>query len=277
MNRLGSFIKPLMWFMALLLAAFAAGCGGGGSEVGAGAPAAPPAPPGGAPTAPGLGTGVGGLGQGPAPVNLGNASFFAIVAESTITNVPTSAVTGDVGLSPATGAGLLLTCAEVTGTVFAVDAAGPAPCSQQNAGFMTAVVADKGTAYTDAQGRAPDYTEVGAGDIGGMALPPAVYKWGTGVLIPTNVTLNGGPNDVWIFQIAQGLTVSSGVQIILAGGALPQNVYWATFGVADLGTTSQFNGVILSQSSIAMKTGASINGKLLAGTAVTLDQNTVTQ
>jgi hypothetical protein len=118
---------------------------------------------------------------------------------------------------------------------------------------------------------------VGAGDIGGMTLPPAVYKWGTGVLIPTDVTLNGGPNDVWIFQIAQGLTVSSGVQIILAGGALPQNVYWATFGVADLGTTSKFNGVILSQSSIAMKTGASINGKLLAGTAVTLDQNVITQ
>lgn len=172
MNRLGSSFQPLMWFMALLLAAFAAGCGGGGGgEAGAGTPAAPPAPPGGAPTAPGAGTGVGGLGQGLAPVNLGNASFFAIMAESTITNVPTSAVTGDVGLSPATGAGLLLTCAEVTGTVFAVDAAGPAPCSQQNAVFMTAVVADKGTAYTDAQGRAPDYTEVGAGNIGGMTLP----------------------------------------------------------------------------------------------------------
>ena len=94
--------------------------------------------------------------------------------------------------------------------------------------------------------------------------------------IPTNLTLTGGPNDVWIFQIAQGLTVSPGVQIILAGGALPQNIYWATFAASDLGTTAQFKGVVLSQTAIVMKTGASINGRLLAGTAVTLDHNTVT-
>jgi hypothetical protein len=164
----------------------------------------------------------------------------------------------------------------VVGTIHTVDAAGPLPCRLQNDIFLTAVIGDKGIAYADAQARAADYTEVGAGDIGGMTLPPAVYKWGTGVLIPTNVTLTGGPNDVWIFQIAQGLTVSSGVQVILAGGALPQNVYWATFGVADLGSTSQFTGTILSQTSIVMKTNASINGRLFAGTAVTLDHNTVT-
>ena len=96
-------------------------------------------------------------------------------------------------------------------------------------------------------------------------------------MIPTNVALTGGPNDVWIFQIAQGLTVSSGVQVILAGGALPKNIYWATFGAADLGTTSKFKGVILSQTSITLKTGASVDGRLLAGTAVNMDQNTVTR
>ena len=96
-------------------------------------------------------------------------------------------------------------------------------------------------------------------------------------MIPTSVTLSGGPNDVWIFQIAQGLTVSSGAQVILAGGALPKNVYWATFAAADLGTTSKFKGIILSQTAITMKTGATIDGRLMAGTAVNLDQNTVTQ
>lgn len=278
MNRFERSLKPAnTLLMALLLAASVAGCGGGGSA--ATDPAAPAAPGAGAPapTVPGAGAGAGGLGQGPAPVVLGDAGSFVILAESAITNVPTSAVTGNVGLSPLTGAGIGLTCAQVTGIVFAVDATGPLPCSQTNTFFLDAGVGAKGAAYTDAQGRAPDYTEVGAGNIGGMTLPPAVYKWGTGVLIPTNVTLTGGPNDVWIFQIAQGLTVSSGVQIILAGGALPQNIFWATFGVAELGTTSQFNGVILSQTSIVMKTGASINGRLLAGTAVTLDQNMVTQ
>lgn len=268
MDRSENIFKPLTWLMAFLLIAFAAGCGSGG---GGGSSTIEPT------TAPGAGTGLNNLGKGPAPVVMGTAGNFVILAESAITNVPTSAVTGDVGLSPGTGAGIGLTCAQVTGTIYSVDAAGPLPCVVTDAARLTAAIGDKGLAYTDATGRAPDYTELGTGNIGGMNLSPGTYKWGTGVSIPADVTLTGGPNDVWIFQIAQGLTVGSGVQVILAGGALPKNVYWATFAAADLGTTSKFNGVILSQTSITMKTGASINGRLLAGTAVNFDQNTVTQ
>lgn len=270
MNRFEKLPKPLMGLLTLLVAASVSGCGGGGNSEPTSATATTTV------TIPGTGTGTG-SGQGPAPVNLGVAGNFVVLAESEITNVPTSAVTGNVGLSPATGAGIGLTCAEVTGTIFSVDAAGPLPCVVNDATTLTAAIGAKGTAYTDAAGRAPDYTELGAGNIGGLNLGPATYKWTTPLLIPTNVTLTGGPDDVWIFQIAQGLTVSSGVQIILAGGALPKNIFWQTFAAADIGTTSKFSGVILSQSSIAMKTGASINGRLLAGTAVTLDQNTVTQ
>ena len=270
MNSFRSFFKPLMWSMALLLGAFVAGCGSDNNNPG-------PGPGAGSPTAPGAGTGVGGNGRGPAPVNLGASGNFVILAESAITNVPASAVTGDVGLSPATGAAIGLTCAQVTGTIYSVDATGPLPCRVTDATLLTAAAGAKRAAYTDANSRAPDYTELGAGNIGGLTLPPATYKWGTGLLIPTNVTLSGGPNDVWIFQIAQGLTVASGVQIILAGGALPQNVFWATFAAADLGTTVAFRGVILSQTSIAMATGASINGRMMAETAVTLGQNVVTQ
>jgi hypothetical protein len=265
MNRFKNVFKPLTWFMGLLLAVFVAACGGGGGGIGSGSP-----------TASGAGTGVGGAGQGPAPVTLGTAGNFAILAQSTITNVPTSAVTGDVGLSPATGVGIGLTCAEVTGKIYTANDAGPACRTMDESRLSTAITA-QGNAYTDAAGRAPDYTELGAGNIGGLNLGPATYKWSSALLIPTNVTLTGGPNDVWIFQIAQGLTVSNGVQIVLAGGALAKNIYWQTFAAADIGTTSQFNGVILSKTSIAMKTGASINGRLLAQTAVTLDQNTVTQ
>jgi hypothetical protein len=259
MNRFGSVVRPLMWFMSLLLSAFVAGCGGG---VG--------------PDSAGAGTGVGGLGRGPSPVIMGSAANYVILAQSAITNVPTSAVTGNVGLSPATGAGIGLACVEVvTGVVSTVDAAGPLPCRVTNPVPLTTAINDKGTAYTDANSRAPDFIELGAGNISGLTLAPGTYKWGTGVLIASNVTLSGGPNDVWIFQIAQGLTVSPGVQVILAGGALPQNIYWATFAAASLGTTTQFKGTILSQTSIAMNTGATINGRLLAGTAVTLNQNTV--
>lgn len=261
------FSKRLKWLMPVLLTAAVAGCGGGDAEIADS----------GAATDAGTGGGVAGAGRGPAPVFLGAAGTFAVLAQAEVTNVPTSAITGDVGLSPATGAGIGPTCAEVTGTIFSVDAAGPLPCRVTNDTLLTAAINDKGTAYTDAAGRAPDYTELGAGNIGGLNLGPATYKWSSPVLVTTNVTLTGGPNDVWIFQIAQGLTVSSGVQVILAGGALPQNVYWQTFAAADIGTTSKFKGVILSQTSIAMKTGASIDGRLMAGTGITLDQNTVTQ
>ncbi len=265
MNMFTTYFRPLLWAAALPLAALAAGCMGGGDGF--------PPPP----NAAGAGTGVGGVGKGPAPVSLGAAGTYVILAESAITNVPPSPIIGNVGLSPATGAGIDLTCAEITGVTNDVDNTGPLPCTVMNAVGLTAAIGAKGTAYTDAQGRAPDYTELGDGDIGGLNLSPATYKWGTGVLIPTDLTLTGGANDVWIFQIAQGLTVSSGVNIILAGGALPKNIFWATFGVTELGTTSHFEGVILSQTSVVMKTGATINGRLFAGTAVTLEQNPVTQ
>ena len=134
-------------------------------------------------------------------------------------------------------------------------------------------------AYTDAAGRtvpAP-VTELGAGEIGGLTIVPGLYKWSTGVLITTDVTLNGGPNDVWIFQIAQGVTQANGTRINLTGGALPKNIFWQSFGVVALGTTAHFEGVILAQTAITLNTGATINGRALAQTAVTLDQNTVTQ
>jgi hypothetical protein len=269
-----------MWIMALLLAAFAAGCGGGSDGTSQ------------SPSSAGAGTGVGGAGRGPAPVNLLSISTnnFAILSGSGITNTGShlSVITGNIGASPITAAAMdNVFCSEITGIIYGVDAAyvgagaGNQACflgnpPLANKTLVDNAVADMGTAYADAGARAPDYTELGAGNIGGMNLGPATYKWGTGVLIPTNVTLTGGANDVWIFQIAQGLTVSSGVQIILAGGALPQNVFWQTFAAADIGTTSVFKGVILSQTSIAMKTGSSVDGRLLAQTQVTLDQTRVT-
>jgi Ice-binding-like len=265
MNKLANFLKPTMVLAALLLAI--AGCGGGNDSA--------PAPAASTPTVAGAGTGVGGAGRGPAPVNLGSAGNYVILAETAITNIPSSMVTGDVG-STGTGAAIHLTCPEVTGVIYQFDAAGPG-CFTQASAALTTAVGDKGLAYTDANGRAPDYTELGAGNIGGLNLGPATYKWGTGVLIPTNVTLTGGANDVWIFQIAQGLTVSPGVQIMLAGGALPQNIFWATFAAADFDTTTQFKGVVMSASSVVLKTGATVDGRLLAGTQVTLDRNAVTQ
>jgi hypothetical protein len=95
------------------------------------------------------------------------------------------------------------------------------------------------------------------------------------VTIPTDVTLSGGANDVWIFQIAQTLTVSSAANIILSGGAQANNIFWVVAGQTTIGTTAVFNGNILDQTAIVLNTGATLNGRALAQTAVTLDSNSV--
>jgi len=214
-----------------------------------------------------------------APVNLGTAGTFAILTKTGITDVYASAINGNVGSSPITGAALLLTCPEVaTGIIYTVDAAGPLPCRTTNATFLTTAIGDMEIAYTDAAGRSiPNATELGAGQIGGLTITPGLYKWSSNVLISNSVTLSGGPNDVWIFQIAGELTQASATQVILAGGALPKNIFWQVGSSVAMGTTSHFEGVLLGQTLIAVKTGASVNGRLLAQTAVTLEQNAVTQ
>ncbi|MDO8464935.1 MAG: ice-binding family protein [Gallionella sp.] len=276
MNKSENIYKPLVWLMTLLLAAFVVGCGGGGGGSSTTASIT------GSTTTPGAGTGTG-AGRGPAPVVLGGAGNFVILAKSAVSTTGVTAITGNIGLSPAaasfiTGFSLIAdasnvfsTSSIVTGNVYASDYAVPTPAN------LTTAVNNMLTAYTDAAGRAPDYTELGAGNIGGLTLAPGTYKWGTGLLIPTNVTLNGGPNDVWIFQVAQGVTVASGAQVILTGGALPKNIFWQSFGAVDIGTTAHMEGVVLSQTSITLRTGASANSRLLAQTAVTLDANAVTQ
>ena len=215
------------------------------------------------------------------PVNLGTAGNFAILAKAGISTVPASVVTGDIGVSPTassaiTGFSLIVdssngfsTSSQVTGKVYAADYALPTPSN------MTTAVSDMELAFTDAAGRAADVTELGAGNIGGMTLTPGVYKWGTGVLIPTDITLSGSETDVWIFEIAQDLTLSSATKVLLAGGALPKNIFWQVSGAVSIGTTAHLEGVVLSQTAVTLATGSSINGRILAQTAVTLDASTV--
>ncbi|SDJ84702.1 Protein of unknown function [Cryobacterium psychrotolerans] len=212
-----------------------------------------------------------------APVALGVAGTFAILSQTGVTDVPSSAVTGNVGSSPITGAAILLSCPEVTGTIYSVDAAGP-PCAVTDATLLTTAVGDMGIAYTDAAGRVnPDFVNLGAGEIGGRTLVPGLYKWSTDVSISNDVKLSGGPDDVFVFQVSGNIDQAPAKNVTLVGGIQAKNVFWQTAGAVTLGTTAHFEGTILSKTMIAMNTGASINGRLLAQTAVTLQSNTVTE
>ena len=216
-------------------------------------------------------------------VNLGTAGNFVLLGKSGITNVPTSLIVGDLGVSPITSTAItgfpltpdasnqFSTTPEVTGRVYAADYAPPTPAN------MTTAISDMETAFTAAAGRAPDVTELGAGMIGTVTLAPGVYKWSTALLIPTNVTLSGSPTDVWIFQIAQDLTLGSGVRIFLAGGALPKNIFWQVSGQLVVNTGAHLEGNVLSQTAATLDTGSSLNGRLLAQTLVTIRGSTITR
>lgn len=220
--------------------------------------------------------------SGLAPVDLGAAGNYVILAKTAVSNVPTSAVTGDIGLSPAatsfvTGFALVnatgyATAAQVTGQIFAADMAAPTGIN------LTTAVNNMLTAYTDAAGRPnPDFSELGTGNIGGKTLTAGLYKWSSTVTIPASVTISGGANDVWIFQISGDLTMSNAVNITLNGGAQAKNIFWQVAGTVTIGTTSQFKGIILSQTGITFQTGSSLLGRALAQTAVILDKNAITK
>ncbi|WP_291861168.1 ice-binding family protein [Marinilabilia sp.] len=217
-----------------------------------------------------------------AAVDLGDAGNYVILAKTAINNNPTSAITGDLGLSPAATSyitGFAVTAAtgyatsdQVTGQIFAADMAAPTAIN------LTTAVENMITAYNDAAGRpTPLFLELGTGNIGGQTLEPGLYKWTSTVTIPTNVTLSGGADAVWIFQISGDLKMSSAVNVILADGAQAKNIFWQVAGEATFGATSHFEGIILSMTGITFQTGASFNGRALAQTAVTLDGNIIVE
>jgi hypothetical protein len=267
MDKSNYLFKPLAGSAPLLLAALLAGCGG--SSSGGGAVVGPAAQ-------------VGAVCAGASCVNLGTAANYVILAKTGVSTVPNSVVTGNVGLSPAargflTGWSLIteptdtaFTSAQVTGHLYAADNVGGTTSVS-----LTTAVGDMQTAYTAAAGMAGGACP-GVGSLGGLTIAPGVYTCANAVTIPTSVTLSGTATDVWVFQFAQGLTQAAATQVILAGGALPKNVFWQVAGAVDIGTTALMQGVILTQTAVNMQANATVNGRLLAQTAVTLNQNTIT-
>ncbi len=220
-----------------------------------------------------------------APVNLGTAGDYVILAKTavTITTTPGSSIVGDLGLSPAAMTAYTgfdqdefdqyATSAIVTGRMYAASMGGQ---TQVN---LTAAIGAMEAAYTDAAGRAdPDHSNLDGGNLNAAILTPGLYNWGTNVTITGSIIIDGlgDPNAVWIFQVSNRLTLSSGAQVILEGNANAANIFWQTAEGATLGTNSHFIGTILTAEDIAVQTNASVLGHLLAQTAVTMDSNAIT-
>jgi hypothetical protein len=217
------------------------------------------------------------------PVELGTARNYVVLAKAAISGT-SATVIGDLGVSPAaatliTGFSLSLdsstmfsTSTQVTGRVYAADYTAPTPAT------LTTAVGDMELAEAAAAARAPDVQELGAGNISGMTIGPGVYRWSTGVAINTDVTLTGGATAVWIFQIAQDLSMRGSTHIVLTGGALAKNVFWqVSGGPVTLAAMAHLEGVVLTQTAVTLAAGASIKGRVLAQTAVHIDGSTVVQ
>jgi hypothetical protein len=280
MNRIETYSRKATWPVAIALAAFiVAGCGS--SSDSAPASTTPVVDP------------VGAVCAGAECVNLGTASNYVILAkDGGITSDVTSPsmVTGNVGMnavaSGITGFSLVMdpsnqfaTSAQVIGggRVYASNYEPPTPAA------LTQAIADTGAAITSIGSKAnsgPSFLNAHAGILGGETLPPGVYEWtsgGVSVAAASTVTLSGSATDVWVFRIVGGITMNPGSSVTLTGGALPQNVFWRTSDVVALDTTANLKGIVLSGSSVTMENGASVTGRLLATTAVTLIGNAVTR
>lgn len=229
--------------------------------------------------------------DGPDPVVLGDpddlaaAAAYVVLAKTAITSVPGTAISGgNIGVSPVThtaitGFSLVLdpsgvfatsTTVAAPGKVYAADYVVPTP------GNLTKAVLAMQAAYADAAGRVPtDYLDLKSGNLGGLTLAPGIYTWGSTVLIPDDVTLEGCEDDVWILQIAGDLDVSTGKRVLLAGGARADHVFWQIAGQATIHANAHIEGVLLSKTGITFQTKASLNGRAYAQTMVAFDMNAV--
>jgi hypothetical protein len=211
------------------------------------------------------------LAAGPAPVDLGSAAHFTILSGAAITTTGGGHINGDVGASPIGGTAIHLTQDQVNGIIYAVDASGPTGSVMDPDRLLTAK-GDLTTAFNDAAGRSPapsgPFLNPGAGNIGGMSLVPGLYKFtGTASITGSDVTLTGGPDDVWIFQVATDLQVGTSVQVVLAGGAQARNIFWQVGTSATIGTFSVFKGTIMADQAITMNTTSAMDGRALASAA----------
>jgi hypothetical protein len=218
---------------------------------------------------------------GPDDVNLLTAARFGILAATAIDNmVGVSEIHDlDVGISPGVRSSItgFPPAVVINGGLFASDDALPSGTGA----MLTQAKQDLTSAYLIARGTVSPTPITVAGDIGGTTLVPGVYTSISTLTIQNgNLTLNamGDVNAVWIFQIGSDLTTISGAggNVVLTGGAKPNNIYWQVGSSATLGNDTDFKGNILALTSINLNPGAAVQGRLLARNgSVTLNNTNI--
>jgi hypothetical protein len=221
--------------------------------------------------------------KGPTGIALGNASNYAILAQVMISTTGETSVRGDIGLSPGDGSRITgfsnrldgskeySTSSLVHGRVYAAD------YSSQSSRSLGHAIEDMHAAYSDANTRKnPDSNNLGRGALDRVTLEPGLHSWTGDVTVSNGITFKGGPNDVWIMQIGRELIVNNGVIVTLSGGAQAKNIFWQVPGQVILGTDTEFKGIILSKDQITLRRGATLIGRAMTQTSVTLDAATVT-
>jgi len=215
-------------------------------------------------------------------VELGTARNYVILASTGIFNNPESNITGDLGLSPADTSSLTgfditeesnyATSTQVNGRIYVSNMGAPTPAN------LTVAVEDMVAAYDDAAGRSnPDFIDLHNSDIGGRALSPGLYKWNGNLNVSSGITISGNSDDVWIFQVAEGLNISSDVSMELSGNTQVRNIIWQVTGNVEIGPGAQFKGILLTTENITLNNNATVTGRLLTQESVNLDSNTITQ
>jgi hypothetical protein len=225
------------------------------------------------------------LAPNPEKVELLTAENFVILAKTGVSTVPKSSVTGDVGVSPISGAALtgfstikdssdtFATSSQVVGKMFAADFTSPTPST------MTTAISNMEAAYTDAAGRTIDAAFITShtNQNGRLVFERGVYIWDIDINIFEDIEFTGSATDIFILKTSKNVVVAAGKKIILSGGALAKNIFWQVAGTVEVGAGAHLEGIFLVKTDVAFVTGSSLNGRVLSQTAVTLQSAVITQ
>jgi hypothetical protein len=221
-------------------------------------------------------------------VNLGTAGNYVILTKTGISTVAASNITGDIAVSPIdstamTGFNLTLdvegefstdSSGQTNGNAYAANYADPIPAT------LTTAVGDMEIAYTDAAGRVNNDASrinLAGGLVGGLTLTPGIYTFQVDIYIATDVTLKGDADDIFILQTTKSVEQAANKKVILSGGVQAKNVFWVVAEKVNVGAGAHMEGILLVKTAATFTTGASLNGRILAQSACTLQMNTITE